>query len=182
MIFKSLPLKGSYLIKLEKKEDSRGFFARLFCQAEFNKMGIDFNIVQINNSFNVQKGTLRGLHFQYQPKADERIVRCIRGSIWDVIVDLRENSPTYGKWFGEKLTQNNRTMMYVPKGFSHGFQTLSDNVEIIYFHSQYYSKDCERGLYYNDTDIDIQWPLPVTQISERDKSHPLLYNLEPIVL
>ena len=182
MIFKSLPLEGAYLINLEKIEDGRGFFARLFCKDEFNNIGLNFNIVQINNSLNAQKGTLRGLHFQCQPKAEDKVVRCVRGSIWDVIVDLRENSPTYGKWFGEKLTQKNRTMMHVPKGFSHGFQTLCDNVEIIYFHTQYYNKDCERGLYYNDTDVGIQWPLPVTQISERDKSHPLLNSIEPIVL
>ena len=182
MIFKSLPLEGAYLIDLEKIEDGRGYFARLFCKDEFKKMGLYFNIVQINNSLNAQKGTLRGLHFQCHPKAEDKVVRCIRGSIWDVIVDLRMNSLTFGKWFGKKLTQENQTMMYVPKGFSHGFQTLCDDVEILYLHSQFYSGKCERGLYYNDADIGIKWPLPVTQISKRDELHPLLNKVEPVQL
>ena len=180
--FTELPLKGAYTVDLEKRGDDRGFFARYWCKNEFEEFGLDANIVQINNSMSRYKGTLRGLHFQCPPKAETKIVRCVKGAIWDVIVDIRKNSRTYGKWFGAELTAENRTMMYVPKGFAHGFQTMVDNVELLYLHSEFYSKEDEGGLLYNDKDIAIEWPLPVSVISKRDKSHPALNELKPIKL
>ena len=182
MKFTELPLKGAYTIDLEKMEDDRGFFARYWCKNEFEELGLDANIVQINNSMSRYKGTLRGLHFQCPPKAETKIVRCIYGTIWDVIVDIRESSPTYGKWYGTELNDINRTMMYVPKGFAHGFQTLVDNVELLYLHSEFYSQKHESGLSYNDKTIAIDWPLPVSEISERDKLYPTLNKLDPINL
>ncbi|SVE03487.1 uncharacterized protein METZ01_LOCUS456341 [marine metagenome] len=182
MIFNELPLKGAYTIDLEKREDGRGFFARYWCKKKFEELGLDTNIVQINNSVSTQKGTLRGLHYQRPPKAETRIVRCIRGSIWDVIVDIREGSSTYGKWYSTELNDNNRTMMYVPQGFAHGFQTMVDNVELLYLHSEFYSIGDGGGLFYNDKDVAIDWPLPVSVISKRDRSHPALNELEPIKL
>ena len=180
--FTELPLKGAYTIDLDKREDDRGFFARYWCKNEFAELGLDTNIVQINNSVSPQKGTLRGLHYQRPPKAETKIVRCIRGSIWDVIVDIREGSSTYGKWYGFELNEDNRTMMYIPKGFAHGFQTMVDNVELLYLHSEFYSKEDEGGLLYNDKEIAIDWPILVSEISEKDKSHPILNELEPIKL
>ena len=180
--FTELPLKGAYTIDLDKREDDRGFFARYWCKNEFEELGLDTNIVQINNSLSPQKGSLRGLHYQRPPKAETKIVRCIRGSIWDVIVDIREGSSTYGKWYSTELNDNNRTMMYVPQGFAHGFQTMVDNVELLYLHSEFYSKEDEGGLLYNDKEIAIDWPIPVSEISERDKLHPILNELEPIKL
>ena len=182
MKFNALPLKGAYTIDLDKREDDRGFFARYWCKEEFSKMGLDTTIAQINNSMSRQRGTLRGLHFQRPPKSETKIVRCIYGAIWDVIVDVRVNSPTYGQWFGTELNAENRIMMYVPKGFAHGFQTLADNVELIYLHSEFYSQKNEGGLLYNDQNVGIEWPLAISEISERDKIHPILSKLHPIEL
>ena len=182
MIFTSLQLKGAYIINLDKKEDKRGFFARLYCREEFEKQGLITNLVQMNTTLSREKGTIRGLHFQNLPKAEVRIVRCLRGKIWDVIVDIRAKSPTYGQWYGKELNEENRTMMYVPKGFAHGFQTLIDNVELLYLHSEFYSKEHEGGLLYADKTVNIDWPLPVSEISERDKVHPMLSELNPIRL
>ena len=182
MIFNELPLKGAYTIDLEKREDGRGFFARIFCLDEFEKQGLNISIVQMNTTLSKERGTVRGLHFQRPPKAEAKIVRCIIGSIWDVIVDIRESSPTYGKWYAAELNDNNRTMMYVPKGFAHGFQTLVDNVELLYLHSEFYSAEHEGGLLYNDKTVGINWPSPISEISERDKTHPMLNDLNPIKL
>ncbi len=182
MIFNELPLKGAYTIDLEKREDDRGFFARFYCKEEYIKEGLNNKIVQMNTTLSKEKGTVRGLHFQYPPKAETKVVRCIYGSIWDVIVDIRESSPTYGKWYAAELNDNNRTMMYVPEGFAHGFQTLADNVELLYLHSEFYSKEHEGGLLYADKTVNIDWPLPVSEISERDKSHPILSELNPFRL
>jgi len=182
MIFNKLLLKGAYTIDLEKHVDDRGFFARYWCKKEFEELGLDANIIQINSSMSKIKGTIRGLHIQRPPKAETKIVRCIRGKIWDVIVDIRLESPTYGEWYGSELNENNRTMMYVPKGFAHGFQSLVDNVELLYLHSEFYSLEDESGLLYNDKDVAIDWPLPVSEISKRDKSHPALNKLQPIKL
>ena len=182
MIFNELPLQSAYTIDLDKREDERGYFARLFCLEEFKNQGLDISIVQMNTTLSKKSGTIRGLHFQRPPKMETKIVRCIRGSIWDVLVDIRESSPTYGKWYGAELNDNNRTMMYVPKGFAHGFQTLADNVELLYLHSEFYSKKNEGGLLYADKTVNIDWPLPVSDISERDKVHPMLSELNPIRL
>jgi dTDP-4-dehydrorhamnose 3,5-epimerase len=172
MIFNKTSLEGSYTIELEKRGDDRGFFARFFCVNEFEKYGLDNKIVQINNSFSKDKGTLRGIHYQLQPKAETKIVRCVKGSLFDVIVDLRQDSKTFGKWFGAVLSDENRLMMYVPKGFGHGFVTLEENTEAFYLVSEFYAPDQERGIRWNDPYLNIQWPIKPVIISEKDQSHP----------
>ena len=174
MKFNALPLKGAYTIDLDKREDERGFFARYWCKEEFSKMGLDLTIAQINNSMSRQRGTLRGLHFQRPPKSETKIVRCIYGAIWDVIVDIRANSPTFGKWYSKELNENNRTMMYIPKGFAHGYLTLSDNAIVNYKVDNYYNKDSEHGINYNDSSLDIKWMLNKSQIiiNQKDLIYP----------
>src|SRR5262245_26904400 len=139
MKFIETSLKGAYIIELEKREDDRGFFARTFCVSEFGKLGLDSAIVQINNSLSVYKGTLRGMHYQLAPKAETKIVRCIKGSLYDVAVDLRKESSTYLKWVGVEISAENRKMLYVPKGFAHGFVTLQENTEAFYLVTEFYS-------------------------------------------
>jgi dTDP-4-dehydrorhamnose 3,5-epimerase len=173
------PLEGAYLIDLEKRGDERGFFARYFCKKEFSEASLNSDWVQINNSYSSEKGTLRGLHFQRQPASEVKLVRCIQGSIWDVIVDIRPTSPTYKGWFGTELSQDNRTMMYVPQGFAHGFISLTDDSEIIYLVSNFYDSSHERNLKWNDLDVAIEWPILPTVISERDSKAPSLIELEP---
>ena len=165
-------LEGAYVIELEKREDDRGFFARAFCVNEFKAAGLDSAIVQINNSLSVHKGTLRGMHYQLAPKAEVKIVRCIRGSLYDVIVDLRKDSPTYLKSFGAELSAENRKTMYVPKGFAHGFITLEDNTEAFYLVTEFYAPDRERGIKYNDPSLNIKWPITPTVVSDKDLKHP----------
>ena len=178
MKFHETKLKDCYLIDLDKNEDERGFFARYFCKKEFLDYGLNTNWVQINNSMSYQSGTLRGLHFQYSPYEEIKLVRCIRGSIWDVVVDLRQDSNTYKKWFGAKLTDKNRTMMYVPKGFAHGFLSTKPITEIIYLSSEFYRPDYEDILLWNDPDIAIKWPENPKVISNKDSSGKLLKNLK----
>ena len=173
MIVNKLPMEDAFIIHLHKREDDRGYFGRLWCQEEFGKMGLDTNIVQINNSMNRKKGTLRGLHFQRPPKAEAKIVRCIRGGIWDVIVDIRKDSKTYGEWFGEELTAENRKMMYVPKGFAHGFISLTKDSEIIYLVTEFYSSEHEGILGWNDPFHGIVWPVQPVVVSEKDNDVPL---------
>ena len=182
MKFTSMPLSGAYLIDLEKHEDNRGFLARTWCEKEFSHMGLDTTFSQMNSTMSIRKGTLRGLHFQRSPTAETKIVRCIRGAIWDVVVDLRAGSSTFGKWYGVELNEDNRTMVYVPKGFAHGIQTLTDNVEQLYLHSEFHSPDHEGGLRYNDPSVLVEWPLPVSVISHRDLNHPFLNELEPVIV
>lgn len=172
MKFNPTPLADAYTIDLEKREDDRGFFARFFCVDEFDKAGLDRNIVQINNSLSKDKGTLRGIHYQLAPKAETKIVRCIKGSLYDVIVDLRPASPTFLKWFGAILSAENRTMMFVPKGFGHAFLTLEENTEALYLVTEFYSPENERGLRWNDPKIGIEWPIEPMIISDKDKNHP----------
>jgi dTDP-4-dehydrorhamnose 3,5-epimerase len=172
MKFIKTPLEGSYLIELEKKGDERGFFARFFCEKEFNAAGLESKFVQINNSLSAKKGTLRGLHYQLPPASEVKLVRAIKGSLYDVIVDLRAKSPTFGKWFGAELSEENRLMMYVPRGFAHAFITLTDNVEALYLVSSFYSPENERGIKYDDPAINIQWPIKPIEISEKDKTWP----------
>ncbi len=172
MRYTPFPLAGAYLIDLEKREDARGFFSRLFCTEEFARHGLDTNFIQANNSHSVHAGTLRGLHYQLGPHAETKLVRCVRGSFYDVILDLRKDSPTFGKSFGATLSAENRTMMYVPKGFAHGFLTLEEDSEVLYFVSAVYSKEFERGVRWNDPTFKISWPSAPTNISERDQSHP----------
>ena len=172
MKFTSTPLAGAYVIDLEKREDDRGFFARYFCKQEFARHHLNADIVQINDSLSRIKGTLRGMHYQLAPKAEEKIVRCVRGALLDVIVDLRPDSVTFLQSFQIELTAENRTMLYVPKGFAHGFLTLVPDTEVIYLVTEYYAADCERGLRYNDPRLGINWPMEPAVISDRDKNHP----------
>lgn len=172
MIFTPTPLAGAYLIDLEKKGDDRGFFARAFCEIEFSKEGLVGRFCQVNNSLSAEKGTLRGMHYQLPPRAETKIVRCIRGSLFDMILDLRKDSPTFGHSFGAELSAENRRMMYVPKGFAHGFLTLIDDTETIYFVDEFYSPEHERGIRYNDPKFELRWPATPTVISDKDKSLP----------
>jgi dTDP-4-dehydrorhamnose 3,5-epimerase len=172
MKFIETPLKDSFVIELEKYVDDRGFFARTFCKKEFAEVGLDNEIVQINNSFSKDKATLRGIHYQLPPKAETKIVRCIKGSLWDVMVDLRPESPTFLRWYGTELNEENRKMMFVPKGFGHGFITLTNNTEIFYLVTEFYSPEFERGLRWNDPRIGIDWPLTPQIISDKDNKHP----------
>ena len=172
MIFNKTPLEGAYTIELEKRGDDRGFFARFFCVNEFDKIGLDKNIVQINNSLSRDKGTLRGIHYQLSPKAETKIVRCIKGELFDVIVDLRKDSKTFGRWFGTELNEENRRMMYVPKGFGHGFITLRENTEALYLVTEFYAPEYERGIRWNDPYFNIEWPMQPIVISDKDQNHP----------
>lgn len=176
MKFLTTPLEGAYTIELEKRGDERGFFARLFCEKEFGQAGLETRLVQINNSFTGSKGTLRGLHYQLPPAAEVKVVRAISGALFDVIVDLRPGSPTYRKWFGAKLTGDNRKMMYVPRGFGHGFVTLTDSVEMLYLHSAFYAPEAERGLRWNDPAIGVEWPVEPRELSDKDRNWP---DLDP---
>jgi dTDP-4-dehydrorhamnose 3,5-epimerase len=180
MIFTPLGLQGAYAVDLDRREDARGFFARLFCAKEFADHGMDVTWTQCNTSFSHEIGTLRGLHFQRPPMAEAKLVKCIRGAIFDVLVDLRRHSPTFGQWTSLELSADNRTMAYVPPGFAHGFQTLARDTELLYFHSQDYSPAHEGGVRFDDLELNIGWPLPVSDISPRDAAHPYLAALEPI--
>jgi len=165
-------LKGAYVIEVDKLVDERGFFGRLWCENEFNKNNLNTNIVQSNVSLSAKKGTLRGMHFQRSPFQETKLVRCTKGAIYDVIIDLRPDSPTFKKWFGIKLSENNHKMMYVPKNFAHGFLTLEDNSEVYYLVTQFYNKEAEAGLVWNDSTFNIQWPIEVKEISQKDNDHP----------
>jgi dTDP-4-dehydrorhamnose 3,5-epimerase len=175
MKFHATQLKGSYLIDLEPVRDSRGWFARTFSKNEFEKE-IDHTKewVQINHSFTTMQGTIRGMHYQLSPFKEIKLVRCIAGEVFDVIVDLRKASETYLQWFGTILSEDNKKMIYIPEGFAHGFQTVSKNAELIYHHSEFYNPDAESGIRYDDPAINIQWPLNETGISDRDKNHQLI--------
>ena len=172
MKFHSLPLAGAGLIELDRLGDDRGFFARLFCEREFAAAGLVSHFVQVNNALSRRKGTLRGLHDQLSPAAEVKMVRCVRGAIWDVILDLRPGSATFGRWHGAELTQDNRLMMYVPQGFAHGLITLSDDAEVIYLVSEFYTPQQERGIHWNDPRFAINWPIVPTEISGKDAAWP----------
>jgi dTDP-4-dehydrorhamnose 3,5-epimerase len=171
MIFTETPLSGAYIIDLEKRGDDRGFFARAFCEKEFGVHGLATNFVQINNSLSAERGTLRGMHYQLAPKAETKVVRCIRGALFDVIVDLRRESPSFCQSFGTELTSENRRMLYVPKGFGHGFVTLADDTEAFYLVDEFYAPEQERGLRWNDPKFAIEWPIAPTTISDKDRNH-----------
>ena len=173
VIFTETPLPGAFVIDLEMREDERGFFARAWCEDEFREHGLETRVVQCNMSYNNEAGTLRGLHYQLRPHSEVKLVRCTRGAIWDVIVDLREDSPTYKAWFGLELTADNRTMLYVPEQFAHGYVTLAPGTEIFYQVSEFYSPGHEGGIRWNDPAIGIRWPeTEVRVISDKDASHP----------
>ena len=154
----------------------------MYVKKSFEEKGLNCDLKQFNISFNAKKGTIRGIHFQKKPFEEIRIVQCTKGKIFDVNIDLRPKSPTYKKWFGIELSELEHKMVYIPKGFAHGFQALADNVELLYLHSEFYSKEYEGGLLYDDKTVNIDWPLTVTEISERDKVHPMLSELNPIML
>lgn len=172
MIFNETPLAGAYLIDIEKRGDERGFFARAFCEREFAQHGLATHFVQANNSLSTRKATLRGMHYQLAPKAETKFVRCIRGAFHDIILDLRLDSLTFGQSFGADLTAENRRMMYVPKGFAHGFITLADDTEAYYLVDEFYAPEYERGIRWNDSKFSIRWPTQPVVISERDQNLP----------
>lgn len=174
MTFTETALKGSYIISLTPFNDDRGWFARTYCKNEFAAIGHHKEWVQMNHSFTKEKGTVRGMHFQHQPFSEIKMVRCISGAVLDVIVDIRKDSPTFLQHVSVELSAANKKMMYIPEGFAHGFQTLEDNTELIYHHSEFYKPGVEGGLKYNDPLFNIQWPLPIINLSERDNTHPLL--------
>jgi len=170
--FHPTDFRDVWLIHLEPARDARGFFARTFCVREFTERGLETNYPQHSISFSARKGTLRGMHHQREPHAEVKLVRCIKGIIWDVIVDIRSDSPTYRRWQGFELSDSNRHQLYIPKGFAHGFQTLSNDVEVNYLISEEYMAEAACGIRYNDPAFDIVWPLPVTEITERDLHWP----------
>lgn len=172
MTFHPTKLAGSYVIDLEPFSDERGWFARFYCKNEFRQIGHQQEWVQMNHSVTYEKGTLRGMHFQLPPFREIKMVRCIAGTIFDVIVDIRKGSPTFLQWIGVELSAANKKMLYIPEGFAHGFQALTPHCELIYHHSEYYTPGAEGGLRYNDPAINIEWPLPVNTLSGRDASHP----------
>jgi len=173
MIFGETALKGAYIIDSEMKEDERGFFARSFCMKEFERHGLNPRVAQCNISFNRKKGTLRGMHYQIAPHEEAKLVRCTRGSIYDVIIDLRHHSATFKQWLAVELTATNFRMLYIPKGFAHGFQTLEDNTEVFYQMSEFYYPEYARGIRWDDRAFGIKWPLMKPIMSEKDKSYPL---------
>jgi dTDP-4-dehydrorhamnose 3,5-epimerase len=178
LIFTETKLKGSFIIELERKEDSRGFFARAFCQKEFAAHGLKPIIAQANIASNLKIGTVRGMHFQYPPAVETKLVRCTRGAILDIIVDLRPESKTYLQHVAVELNEENQRSLYVPERFAHGYQTLRDNTDTSYQVGEFYAPDAEGGLMYNDPRLGLQWPLSVTVVSEKDQKFPLLDRIE----
>jgi len=172
MIFTETILKGAYIIEPERIEEERGFFARTFCRKEFESHGLNPDLVQCNISYNKKKGTLRGMHFQIAPHEEAKLISCIRGSIYDVIIDMRSDSPTYGQWTAFKLTATvHFTMLYVPESFAHGFQTLEDDTLVFYQMSEFYHPESARGIRWDDPMFAIQWPIHSRILSDKDKSY-----------
>lgn len=174
MIFTKSPLAGAYLIDLERRGDDRGFFARTFCAHEFEAHGLATSFVQANTSLSAEAGTLRGLHFQRASAEETKLMRCIQGAMWDVIVDVREGSPTYLKSFGAELTAENGRQLYVPKGFAHGFQTLAPDTMATYMVDEFYTPSVEEGFRFDDPALGLEWPHAVTVVSDKDRSWPLI--------
>jgi dTDP-4-dehydrorhamnose 3,5-epimerase len=172
MVFKDTGLAGAWLIETEPSGDARGSFARTYCDREFGERGIAFRAVQCSTSYNSRRGTLRGIHLQAGDAAEEKLVRCTRGAIYDVIVDLRDASPTRRQWFAAELTADNGRMLYIPKGFGHGFMTLADGAEVFYQISQFYDPRAARGVRWNDPALAIRWPAGEPILSERDRAYP----------
>ena len=170
MKFVPTPLAGAYVIDHDKREDARGFFARLFCEREFAEAGLETRFVQINNSLSRDRGTLRGMHYQLGEAAEVKLVRCVKGALWDAILDLRPGSASFGRSFGAELSADNRRMMYVPRGFAHGFLTLTEDVEAFYLVSTFYAPDRERGVRWNDPRFAISWPAEPLVISDKDRN------------
>ena len=178
MKFIETPLKGAYVIEIDSISDNRGFFARSWCEQEFSDHGLNSNLVQCNISFNTKKGTLRGMHYQIKPHEEAKLVRCTQGLIYDVIVDIRQDSPTFKSWYGVNLGASNRKMLYIPEGFAHGFQTLEDNTEVFYQMSNFYHGESARGLKWDDPDLGIDWILKDNLIiSDRDQGYPSIKEI-----
>lgn len=179
MIFIETKLKGAYILDIERREDNRGFFGRAFCQKEFADHGLKPIIAQANIAFNKTQGTLRGMHFQFPPFAETKLVRCTRGAILDIIVDLRPESPTYLQHVAVELTADNHRALYVPDRFAHGYQVLEDKTETSYQVGEFYAPGTEGGLRYDDPRLGLTWPLPIGEMSEKDKQWDLLVQIEP---
>ena len=173
MIFEPSPLAGAFVVELERREDERGFFARSFCQQEFEKHGLNPRLVQCNVSFNAKRGTLRGLHYQAKPHEEAKVVRCTQGAVFDVMVDLRPGSKTFKRWHGVELSAANRRALYIPEGLAHGFVTLTDDAELLYLMSEFYHPECARGVRWDDPAFRIEWPVANPHMSERDRTYPL---------
>lgn len=178
MIFTETKLKGAFIVDLERREDSRGFFARAFCQNEFEAHGLKPIVAQANIASNLKKGTIRGMHFQFPPAAESKYVRCTRGAILDIIVDLRPDSSTYLQHVAVELNEDNQRALYVPERFAHGYQALRDNTDTSYQVGEFYAPDAEGGLMYNDPRLGLKWPLPLTVISEKDQKFMPLDEVE----
>lgn len=174
MLRHPLPLAGAFILESRPHEDDRGIFSRLFCHNDLQDLLDGKQILQINHSLTLQKGALRGMHFQRPPKAEIKIIACLAGSVFDVMIDIRHDSPTFLNWHGEKLSPENRKLMYIPEGFAHGFQTLEENSELLYLHTAFYSPDHEGAIHYNDPLVNIKWPLGVTTTSDKDETTPYL--------
>jgi dTDP-4-dehydrorhamnose 3,5-epimerase len=172
--FEALPIAGAYLIEPDRLEDQRGFFARTWCREELAARGLVTELAQCSISFNRRKGTLRGMHYQVAPHEETKIVRCTMGALWDVLVDLRPDSPTYRQWTAAELTAENRRQLYIPAGCAHGFQTLTDDTEVLYLISESYHPESARGVRWDDPKLGIAWPLPVSAMSDRDRAFRLL--------
>jgi dTDP-4-dehydrorhamnose 3,5-epimerase len=179
MKFTETKLTGAFVIELERREDERGFFARAFCQDEFAEHGLNTRIAQANVAFNRRKGTLRGMHFQFPPAAESKLVRCTRGAIVDMIVDLRPESPTYLEHVAVDLNEENGAALYVPERFAHGYQVLADGTETSYQVGEFYTPEAEGGLRFDDPRLALDWPFPVTELSEKDRGWALLDEIEP---
>jgi dTDP-4-dehydrorhamnose 3,5-epimerase len=174
MLFTPTPLAGAFVVDIERHEDSRGFFARSFCEQEFAAHGLRHRPLQSNISFNALPGTVRGMHYQRAPHEEAKLVRCTTGRVFDVIIDIRENSPTRHQWFGVELDSDSRRALYIPEGFAHGFQTLEHATEVFYEMFNTFHPDCAEGLRWDDPVLGIAWPLRPTTISERDRAYPLI--------
>ena len=176
MKFTTTPLKGAYTVNLEPERDERGAFMRTFCLNDFREIGFNGQIVQINQSMTKKKGTVRGMHYQIPPAGEIKIIRCLHGSVFDVMVDLRAQSSTFMQWHGVTLSKENMRMVVIPEGFAHGFQSLTDETELLYLHSAFYSPGHERGLRFNDPVLAIEWPLSAGPVSAKDRSYRLIGN------
>lgn len=176
MIFQQTNLDGVWIIDLSRIEDERGFFARAYCEKEFHSQGLVANFPQMNTSFNAKAGTIRGMHFRKAPFSEVKMVRCISGAIADVVVDVRTESPTLGKYLQVELNHSNKKLLYIPTGFAHGFQTLTNDVELLYWHSEFFNPDFETGFCFNDPIVGINWPKTVSVVSKKDSELPLLSN------
>jgi dTDP-4-dehydrorhamnose 3,5-epimerase len=178
VIFTETKLKGAYVIDIDRKEDARGFFARAFCQEEFKKHGLKPIVAQMNIAYNRKRGTIRGMHFQYPPAAETKLVRCTRGAMLDIIVDLRPDSPTYLQHISIELNADNQCALYVPERFAHGYQVLQDNTDTSYMVGEFYTPSAEGGLMYDEPRLGLSWPLHITIVSEKDQKFPRLDDIE----